>query len=40
MKECQYKYDQLFREHRKLKLENKIFENKMQEMEADVEEEK
>lgn len=30
------KYDELFRDHRRLNLENKIYEKKLEEMEADV----
>ena len=39
-KEWEYKYNEVFKESRRLKLEKKIYENKMQELEAEVEEEK
>ena len=40
IKELEIQYDEIFREHRRLNLQNKIYEKKLEEMEADVEEEK
>jgi hypothetical protein len=40
LKEADYKYNEVFKECRKIKLEKKIYENKLEELEADVEEEK
>ena len=36
IKQMEIKYDELFRDHRRLNLENKIYEKKLEEMEADV----
>ena len=36
-KEWEYKYNEAFKESRKLELEKKIYENKLQELEAEVE---
>lgn len=40
LKESEYKYNEIFKECRKIKLQKKIYENKLEELEADVEEEK
>lgn len=40
LKEAQYKYNEIFKECRKIKLEKKIYENKLEQLEADVQEEK